>query len=119
MMKAFDQLVKGSTTSDQTALLKQVRICFFIDGLDEFDTARDGSIKTHGQLAEQLQSWARDSDGNVKICESSRIEAPFIENFSIEQRLTLNNLTTQDIERIVRSELGEHKIFKSLKEDVS
>jgi hypothetical protein len=102
---------------DQTRLLGRIRICFFIDGLDEFEDATSGHHMTHGRLAEQLQSWAGHSDGNVKICVSSRIEAPFMDNFSIEQRLTLNNLTTQDIDRVVRSELGEHKRFKLLKEE--
>jgi len=113
IIEAFDRLVQVSASPDQTMLLKQIRICFFIDGLDEFD--QSGLNETHGELANKLLLWAKNSGSNVKICVSSRIQEPFIDKFPVQQRITLDKLTTQDIELVVKSRLEKHEKFTQLR----
>ena len=69
------------------------RLCFFIDGLDEYE----GDSLDHWELANSLQNWASSTD--IKICVSSRPHTEFMHTFSDSPkfRLRLHELTRNDI----------------------
>ncbi|KAK9778614.1 putative NACHT domain-containing protein [Seiridium cardinale] len=46
----------------------QLRLCFFIDDLDEFEQGYRLQRETQHDLARQLQAWAENSRGNIKMC---------------------------------------------------
>jgi hypothetical protein len=74
------------------------RICFFIDGLDEFEG-------DHWKLAKLLKEWT--SSPNVKICVSSRPYSDFENSFITgpERCLHLHELTYQDMIQVAKAEL--------------
>ena len=109
---AFAKLVELSASAGPHPSIKGIRICFFIDGLDEYET--NGTNETYGDLVQQLLKWTINSNGNIKICVSSRIQDPFMEDFKSSQRFTLNNLTKRDIARVVRDQLGSRPKFIAL-----
>lgn len=113
IMDGFTKFVKVSASPDQVPSLKRIRVCLFIDGLDEFDES--GFNETHGQLIEKLLLWTGSSNGNVKMCVSSRVQSPFMERLKSEQRITLDRLTRGDVELVVRSQLENHQKFRALK----
>jgi hypothetical protein len=114
MIEALGLLVKLPADPQHANELKYLRICFFIDGLDEFDDS--GVNETHGELAQLLLDWTNKSGGNVEMCVSSRIEAPFVANLSVQQRITLDKLTADNIELFARTRLDKHKKFCLLRE---
>ncbi|KAK1760247.1 hypothetical protein QBC47DRAFT_2646 [Echria macrotheca] len=61
--RAFENVVNNE------AILAKYRVFFLVDVLDEFEETRDIS---HYSLAMKLKAWAWNSNGNVKICVSSR-----------------------------------------------
>ena len=67
-------------------------LCFFIDGLDEFDDDKD-------DLIEFVQDIV--SNTGVKVCLSSRPDREFEEAFGSSARLRLQDLTHDDIRRYV------------------
>lgn len=77
------------------------RFCFFVDGLDEYDSDSVG----HMQLAEMLLQWSNRE--NVKICVSSRPNNEFIFKFcdSPERRIHLHDLNHGDIYVLTRKML--------------
>ncbi|KAF5005017.1 hypothetical protein FDECE_8542 [Fusarium decemcellulare] len=112
MQDAFARLIELSAAKGNTSSLKGIRICFFIDGLDEFD---DGGLsETHGQLVDKISRWTVNSDGNIKICVSSRIQEPFMARLLDNQRITLDRLTKRDIRRFVRGGLEDNENFRRL-----
>jgi hypothetical protein len=72
--------------------------CFFIDGLDEYEGTHQEDPKT---LVDLLGSWTNLAPTTVKICVSSREYNVFMNAFSNEQRITLQNLTRSDMTRYV------------------
>ncbi|OCK82825.1 hypothetical protein K432DRAFT_423847 [Lepidopterella palustris CBS 459.81] len=75
------------------------KICFFIDGLDEFEG-------DHTELLGSLLSLVQGS--SVKICVSSRPWPVFIDAFHGSPSLMLQSLTTQDIKYF-----AEQKLFRT------
>lgn len=67
-------------------------LCFFVDGLDEFDDDKD-------ELIDFLQNIA--SNTGVKVCLSSRPDKEFEEAFGSSARLRLQDLTKEDIRQFV------------------
>ena len=67
-------------------------MCFFVDGLDEFDDDKD-------ELIDFLQNIA--SNTGVKVCLSSRPDKVFEEAFGSSARLRLQDLTKEDIRQFV------------------
>lgn len=69
------------------------RVCFFIDGLDEFD----GDEVDHWRLARDLQSWTQSE--NIKLCVSSRPHVPFLHSFDVDANIQIHihRLTRGDI----------------------
>jgi hypothetical protein len=72
--------------------------CFFIDGLDEYEGTHQEDPKA---LVDLLGSWTNLAPTTVKICVSSREYNVFMNAFSNEQRITLQNLTRSDMTRYV------------------
>ncbi|KAI0415714.1 hypothetical protein F5X98DRAFT_388601 [Xylaria grammica] len=110
IMAAFSKLVEVSMSSPSQGL-QGIRICLFIDGLDEFDNTKIG--QSYRGLVEILCQWATTSDGHVKICVSSRIEEPFMEMFDKGKRFTLHNLTRGDINLLIEQSLERHPSFQA------
>jgi hypothetical protein len=109
IMAGFSRLVQVSTLSRRDRDAPGIRVCLFIDGLDEFD---DSNINhSRRDLVDELQKWATNSNGQVKICVSSRIEEPFMEMLDRDKRFSLHNLTKKDIEIYIHSTLRAHPAF--------
>ncbi|KAF3760570.1 hypothetical protein M406DRAFT_268843, partial [Cryphonectria parasitica EP155] len=67
------------------------RLCFLIDGLDEFE----GNSLEHENLAAKLKSWT--AHGDVKLIVSSRPWREFHEIFTSNEPLHLHQLNSLDI----------------------
>lgn len=81
----------------------RLKICFIIDGLDEYSGDHEDRI----QLCQALKGLAR--SGNVKLCLSSRPWNIFEEEFGIQYpKLYMQDLTRDDIHNFVSSRLQEH-----------
>lgn len=83
------------------------KICFFIDGLDEYDG-------DHEEIATLFNdvSW---ETCNIKLCVSSRPWLVFDEAFRGSPLLLLQDLTYNDIEAYVSDKLDSHERMRSLK----
>lgn len=86
-----------------------IRICIFIDGLDEYD-GRPGDVI---RLVEALKTSA-----NLKACVSSRPWNEFERAFGQDQanKLYMQDLTKSDIRKYVRSTLENNEMFGKLLE---
>jgi len=82
-----------------------VRFCFFIDGLDEFDGDHNEVIRILGRLA---------SSPSIKICVSSRPWNVFEDTYGTANhwKLSLQDLTQDDIHHYTESMLREHPNWK-------
>jgi hypothetical protein len=78
-----------------------LKMCFFIDGLDEFDS-------DHDELCKVLCDMARSP--HIKICLSSRPWAVFEDSFGADssKRLDIHKLTRNDIQGFVSDQLQTH-----------
>jgi hypothetical protein len=76
--------------------------CYFIDGLDEYEETHQEDYKS---MVEILSSWTTASPDDVKICVSSREYNVFLNGFSSERRIRLQDLTKEDMQRYVRDKL--------------
>lgn len=83
----------------------KVRMCFFIDGLDEFAGNSDELIEIFREIS--TCSW-------IKICVSSRPWPVFELEYGEGPKLRLQDLTGQDIKKYVRDKLEEHKRTRQL-----
>lgn len=107
---AFENLMHDATIFDE------FRICFFIDGLDEFEQDINLQSETHYTLATKLQNWAINSGGQVKMCVSSRPLREFTGTFRAAQQITLQKLTEDDIRTLVSNRLEQNARFADLKQ---
>lgn len=84
----------------------QVRFCFFVDGLDEFEG-------NHDDLSATLQALA--GSKNFKICLSSRPWNIFEDLFGHDttRKLYIHELTQKDIQRFTTSRLEGHPLWNS------
>lgn len=106
---AFKILSDGQTLQDHN-----VRICFFIDGLDEFDDDHE----IHMDLVDMLNDWVKLSGGRIKLCVSSREYHVFLERLRASHRIHMQNLNRQDIsdyvcERLQRQTQDPHCLSDS------
>lgn len=106
---AFEALMKD------TAIFDEFRLCFFIDGLDEFEQNIDLQSDTHASLATKLQKWATGSGSHVKMCVSSRPLVEFTRTFPVSQQITLQRLTENDIHTLVTNRLENNERFAELR----
>ncbi|KAH6987851.1 hypothetical protein BKA56DRAFT_281198 [Ilyonectria sp. MPI-CAGE-AT-0026] len=82
------------------SLQDKTRLCFFIDGLDEYDGDDYDIISL-------LQEYS--GSPNIKLCLSSRPLVPYEQAFSKFPGMKLHEQTRGDIEHYVRSKLLTHK----------
>jgi NACHT domain len=103
MMPALERFLRASAG--------QMRICFFIDGLDELEGDQEA-------LVEWLRSTVQFSPKDFKACVSSRPWKVFQEAFVNIPQLNLQDLTRNDIWRYVDDNLnGALKVRRILKKD--
>jgi hypothetical protein len=78
-----------------------LKICFFVDGLDEYDS-------DHAELCNVLRDMA--SSPHIKMCLSSRPWEVFEESFGRDskKRLDIHELTRNDIQSFVSDQLQTH-----------
>jgi hypothetical protein len=93
---AFSRLIRNRN------LYKKHCFCFFIDGLDEYEETSQEDYKV---MVDLLCSWTAAAPEDVKICVSSREYNVFLNAFSDERRLRLQDLTREDMERYIRDKL--------------
>jgi hypothetical protein len=98
--KAFNCLVTQNTIS--------LKICLFIDGLDEY-------VGDHLELINLMKRVENHS--NIKLCISSRPLSVFEKAFWICANLTLQHLAFDDIENYVNDQLLESKGMMVLEEE--
>ena len=84
---------------------KTMKLCFFVDGLDEFDGQHQDLICLFRDLIEHP---------NVKVCVSSRPWLVFEEAFMHKPSMMLQDLTYADIKHYVRSNLQGNQGFEQL-----
>ncbi|KAH8774771.1 hypothetical protein F5883DRAFT_547581 [Diaporthe sp. PMI_573] len=96
---AFKELMQNG------GLLSNHRLCFFIDGLDEYEE----SEKDFQDLITLLQQWTEAASENLKICVSSRELNAFEIGFSPEKRYRLQELTRSDMAQVIRGRLHLHQ----------
>lgn len=104
LLKAFDSLSQ--------ATILPAKICFFIDGLDEYT---GGEAKYYGSYEELIKTLQRlEKSPHFKICVSSRPWTPFEAAFGkSENQLQLENLTRSDIDRYVRDHFDSNIKFQT------
>lgn len=76
--------------------------CLFLDGLDEYEPAIQEDFSS---VVRMLKSWTEDNSDHVKLCVSSREHNVFLNGFSGDNRLRLQDLTRPDMERYIHAEL--------------
>ena len=94
---AFGRLI------ERRSLYKKHCFCFFIDGLDEYEGTYQEDCKA---MVELLRSWTEFAPADVKICVSSREYNVFMNAFSPDRRLRLQDLTQKDMKNYVQDKLG-------------
>lgn len=107
---AFEILMKDKE------ILSEFRLCFFIDGLDEFEQDYRLQSETQATLAMKLNKWTTNSDGQVKMCVSSRPLPEFTGTFPVSQQITLQSLTADDIQTLVANRLEKDERFQKIRE---
>jgi hypothetical protein len=95
------------TLLESTEFCRDYCLCFFIDGLDEYEEILG---EEYEDLATMLLTWTDDAPDNVKLCVSSRELSIFQNTFSPKQRLRLQELTKNDIEAVIRDRLSRFKL---------
>lgn len=90
----------------------EVKFCFFIDGLDEFEG-------DHVDFCRSLKELTKSS--HVKLCVSSRAWNVFEDSFGRDQasKLYIHELTNGDIRSYTVSRLQEHPRWRDLQAEVS
>ncbi|KAJ8125350.1 hypothetical protein O1611_g8290 [Lasiodiplodia mahajangana] len=97
-----DDVNKAFQTILRKATIGGYRICFFIDGLDEYEAPdREG----YSELAKQLADWADNSHGNVKLVVSSRPYREFQDTFGSSRHLSREQIHLHQLNRI---DIEEH-----------
>lgn len=110
---AFAQLIKNRL------LYQDLCFCFFIDGLDEYVGTHE---EDHLHMTQLLRDWTNAAPEGVKICVSSREDNVFLNAFSGQQRIRLQDLTRADMERYIRDNLADidnEKTMKSLVQNIT
>jgi hypothetical protein len=88
----------------------QIRVCLFIDGLDEYEHGHRGSHETIVKLFQHIAK-----SPNIKICLSSRPWLVFKDAFQMYPGLRLQDLNSTDISRYVEDKLNDHTKMKELR----
>ena len=90
-----------------------IKFCFFIDGLDEYTAGTEKYTGTYTELLEPIKDLA--SSPSIKICVSSRPWNAFEKALgTVPEVIRLEDLTHNDIDKYVRSELDIDEQFQAL-----
>ncbi|KAM0805843.1 hypothetical protein BDR22DRAFT_778621, partial [Usnea florida] len=104
-------LTEGMRLFLQNAL-RSSRICLFVDGLDEFDG-------DHDEIIRFFKSIPAISEGDLKLCLSSRPWPVFVKAFQNLPTLRLQDLTYQDmVQYVTDSFKGDQGLGKMLYDEV-
>lgn len=87
----------------QSEHLQYFRICFFLDGLDEYEPT---PLYDHKYMVNMLNERHERAPGSIKACVSSREDPVFMNNLDADRRIRLNEVTELDVRRYVRNRLG-------------
>lgn len=90
--------------------VSRVRVCFFIDGLDEYE----GSDRDISHFVTELADSQFEGSCWHKLCLSSRSHSAFEEAFQNCPQLKLHELTYNDIYRYVYAHLGSHSRYEQI-----
>ena len=105
------ELTEGLRLFLQNAL-RSLKICIFVDGLDEFDG-------DHNEIIQFFRSIPAISKGNLKLCLSSRPWPVFQMAFQDLPTLRLQDLTYQDMVQYVADKFsGDEGLRKMLQDEV-
>ena len=90
-----------------------VRFCFFIDGLDEYESTEGD----HSGLVKMLEKLTISAD--IKLCVSNRPWFVFHDAFggNLKRYMKLEDLTREDIKMYVHSKLEESARFRQLRSE--
>ncbi|CAI6337945.1 unnamed protein product [Periconia digitata] len=102
LKRAFDLVVIRSS--------KFLKICIFVDGLDEFESDREGDQR---HVAEWLRSLAENYE-HVKVIVSSRPLNVFLNIFLGCPTLKLQDLTRNDMHSFIQGNLESHRGMAAL-----
>ena len=103
LLEAFQCIIRATESS--------AKICFFVDGLDEFE----GDESSLTNVTNMLNALSRHQ--HVKICLSSRPWLIFEDAFKSAFTLILQDLTRNDIFSYVKAELETNERFKEFGEE--
>ncbi|KAM7219624.1 Prion-inhibition and propagation domain containing protein [Rhypophila decipiens] len=104
-----DADLKGAFTALPTILAEQgIKICLFIDGLDEFE----GNLRIAIQMILEMGQ-----SPNIKVVVSSRPEPACVSLFSTLKKLRLQDLNRPDIQEYVDSQVGANPYMQELRKD--
>ena len=81
-----------------------IRVCFFIDGLDEYG---DGNVVANNNLLNLILNLTAHGNGRLKCCLSSRPLHSFVIRLGNYPKLMLHKLTRPDIAHFVTDSLGD------------
>ncbi|KAI3316766.1 hypothetical protein HD806DRAFT_516636 [Xylariaceae sp. AK1471] len=98
--------LKSALLSVTGELPTDLKLCFFIDGLDEY-------YGNHRDIIDLFRLLVTRSK-NMKVVVSSRPEAVFVESLRHYPKLKMENLTRSNIDKYVRSKLLDHEWMASL-----
>jgi hypothetical protein len=93
------QAFKCLAKQQADGFLSEYSFCFFIDGLDEYQTT---TAVDRREMVRALTDLANSSSAYFKLCVSSRIENRYMDMFSENARLYLHELTNSDMEEYVQ-----------------
>lgn len=102
---SFDELAACFSSLSEMATLPS-KICFFIDGLDEFQGEYDDLVRIIRLIS---------NSKHMKICVASRPWVPFQQAFGQgPHQLSVHDLTIEDIDMYVRENLSRHAQYSDL-----
>ncbi|PGH12448.1 hypothetical protein AJ79_04284 [Helicocarpus griseus UAMH5409] len=98
---AFDRLIHSPQ------LYKNHKLCFFIDGLDEYEETRQEDYR---DMAEMILNWVKIAPNDVKLCVSSRELEDFETSFREDRRLRIHELTRNDMKNYALDRLRKYDV---------